>query len=396
MSLSTSLLKAFPIPVFLEMPHVGLEVSPFAIRFIEINHGGGDFRVGRYGEKKLSTAVDFNKPLIEQKELVDALIEIRTKYKLTFIEATLPEEKAYLFSAEVLDGSDQEIRDNLEFHLEENVPLSLDEAIFDYHKIRSSQKNGKVLVTVSTLPQAVVNGFIALFEHCGLTPISFLLEPQALSRSTIKYGDVGTYLLVRLGEKTTGLSIVSEEATQFTSTLNIGSDDFTAAIMKQFNVSHEEAEKIKHEKGFIKSPENNDLFLSLINISSAIKDEIGRIYTYWQSYKKNEESQAAKSRLSEETSEVARVTRPSPFSQITSAGERAPIAKVILSGKDAALIGFREYLATSLKAEVEIANVWINLFSFDEYIPPIDQSEALDYGAVIGVASPNFNKLRPL
>jgi Tfp pilus assembly PilM family ATPase len=64
------------------------------------------------------------------------------------------------------------------------------------------------------------------------------------------------------------------------------------------------------------------------------------------------------------------------------------IQKVILSGKEALTPGFKEYLNQTLKLPIEVGNVWSNLASFDEYVPPIPLALSLNFGAAIGLALP--------
>ena len=117
---------------------------------------------------------------------------------------------------------------------------------------------------------------------------------------------------------------------------------------------------MKKEKGFVKSKENSDLFFALINTASVIKDEIERIYSYWHTH--TERGQVL---------------------------PREKIKKILLLGREASTIGFKEYLSETVRSEIDIGNVWINAFSFDQYIPPIDSCDALNFGAAIGLALPN-------
>jgi Tfp pilus assembly PilM family ATPase len=208
------------------------------------------------------------------------------------------------------------------------------------------------------VPRAVIDDYIALFEKCGMTPVSFLIENQAITRSIISLEDMETYLVVNIGKTKTVLSIVNEQAVQFTSTVNIGGDDFATAIAKENSISKEEAERMIREKGFVRTESNNDFFLSLINVASALRDEIQRVYMYWLSHvDKNGKDPMG------------------PF-------------KILLTGRDSSIIGFREYMALSLKVPVDLANVWINVLSFDQEIPPIDHLDSLNYAIVIGLALP--------
>ncbi len=200
------------------------------------------------------------------------------------MEVSIPEEKAYLFTTEIPNGTVEEVRSHIEFHLEENVPISLADAVFDYHIIKKNNKKGTDFASVSVVPRIVIEDYIDLFEKCGMTPVSFLIENTAITRSIISAEDMSTYLVVNIGSAKTVLSIVSEQAVQFTSTVNIGGADFATAIGKEHSITVEQAIKMIQEKGFSRTESNNDFFLSLINVASALRDEIQRVYMYWLSH----------------------------------------------------------------------------------------------------------------
>ncbi len=333
----------FPPPRFLEMPYIGLNITPSAVRFIEIIKGKAGFEVGSYGEKKFK----------ETTELLPALEELRDKNKIKFVKASLPDDKAYVFNLEVPDASEAEIHAFIEFHLEENIPLALEETIFDYHLI--NPKNA----IVSALPKIVASEYVEILQKANLIPTSFLIDSQAIAKAVVKDGDAGTYLIVHIDYTRTEFSVVSEQYVQFNSTLPVGAENFTAAVSKQFNLSEEEARTMKKEKGFLKSKDNTDLFFALISTASVIKDEIERIYSYWHTH--------------------------TDRGQVVN---REKIKKILLVGKDAAILGFKEYLTESVRTEIDIANVWVNTLNYDEYIPPIEASDALNFATAIGLALP--------
>lgn len=62
------------------------------------------------------------------------------------------------------------------------------------------------------------------------------------------------------------------------------------------------------------------------------------------------------------------------------------IEKIILCGAAAAVPGLADYLASNLKIKTELANVWGNINSFDNYIPPLTFKESLGYATVLGLA----------
>ncbi len=365
--------KHFPTPRYMAMPHVGVDISTTAIRYVELNKTTEGLKLGRFGTQSIPTPLIYSEPLASNKDLVDALKKIQRANRFNFVEVSIPEERAYLFTMEIPDADKETIRNHIEFHLEENVPVALAEAVFDYHVVghtgatsvsgandatsekgtdKNSGKKGVSLASVSVVPREVIEDYISLFEKSGMTPISFLIENQALTKSIIKQSDMSSYLVVNIGQRKTVLSIVSDQTVQFTSTVNIGGDDLTNALAKEYNISKEEAEIMKSQKAFIRNNDNTVLFMSLVNVVSALRDEVQRVCMYWLSHT-----------------------------------ESASL-KILLAGRDSSIIGFREYMALSLKLPVESANVWTNVLSFENEIPPIEYLDSLNYGTVIGLALP--------
>ncbi len=363
MKLSTKLLTYFPTPYFLDMSHVGLDITPSSVKYIELTKESGHLKINKFGSQKLANQISFDDSLVNNKDLQDALTQIQKTQKISFVEVSIPEVKSYLYTTDVPAGDDSGMRANIEMHLEENVPLTLAEAIFEYFPIRADKKTGMVTVAVSVVPYQIVRDYTILLEKSGMTPISFLIENQALSRAVINYDDSSAYLLVQISDKRTILSIVSDHALQFTSSVSIGSADFTDGLMREYCISKEEAEKMKTDPLYENVDlDNNKVFAGMINGLSAIKDETQRVIVYWQSFQ----------------------------DKLKSSGETsgAMIKKIILSGHDSLLPGLREYFSTSLNVEVEVANVWQNVLDLKDTVPDIKFNDSLDFATVIGLALP--------
>lgn len=375
MNLTKSFFKFFPTPRFLRMDHVGVDVSSTAVRFIELKKTavGGAITLGKFGQYPLSTPLPAESLVRSNKELMAILRKMRKENRLSFVEVSIPEEKAYLFTMEVPIGDVESIQNNIEFHLEENVPISLSDAVFDYRVIRENKRTQTLFIAVSVITQAVAEDYVGLFMDAGMTPLSLLIESQAIARAVVKMDDRSSYLVAHLGMTKTVISVVCDGTAQFTSTINIGSDDFTQAIMKEFNISKEDAEKMKREKGFSRSKDDQALFASLINTAASLRDEISRIYFYWQS-----------SLDKMKVGEKAKGAGASAESM-----SKTPIQKIIVTGKDSSIVGFKDYLALSLKLKVDLGDVWTNVLSFEKSIPPIERNESLDYATVIGLSLPS-------
>lgn len=352
----------FPPPRFLEMPAVGLDISDRAVSFIELKRRPGGFGVGQFGRRELPRGAIAAGYVNDKDAVARILRELREQFRLDFVNASLSEEKAYLYKTRIPYVSPREMRGAIEFTLEENVPIPPAEAVFDYTVIQDGAEpsgNG-IVVSVTVLPRAVASAYTELLFTAGITPLSFEIEAQAMCRAVIAQGDRGTYLVANLEDEKTGLFIISGEAVHFTATVAIGAAAISGAPLKPSTapLSATKRGAAYTEKPPVAFPEDAVSLPSLARPVAALRAEISKLTAYWQTH-------------------------------AGGAGEReAAFQKMLLCGGAAALPGFDEYLSRALGMTVETANVWRNAFSFDEYIPPIPFADSLDYAAAVGLALP--------
>jgi hypothetical protein len=210
----------FPTPRFLLLSNTGVAVSEKSAQAVE-------------NKKKLSLKYCAEAPLpkgaissgviLDPAACAKVLQELSDTYKFNYVHATLPEEKAYLFTAELEKVPFKDLRDAVAFIIEENVPLSLAESIFYFDVVGGAADPSKIKVAVSVIAEKEVQLYVNMFESAGITPISFDIESQAIARSVIVRGDVRTHLIVNIGETKTGLYVVEDEVVQFSSTPPLGS-----------------------------------------------------------------------------------------------------------------------------------------------------------------------------
>ncbi|MEK7139924.1 MAG: pilus assembly protein PilM [Patescibacteria group bacterium] len=343
----------FPVPRFLRMPAGGLDITDWRVRFLEFQKGAGGLVLGRYGETHIPSGVIVSGGIKRPDDLRAILTEFRAKHDISFVRVSLPEERAYLTTMDVPDVSPEEIRGAIGFQIEEHVPIAANDAVFDYHVLGPSPADpAKISVAVSVFPESELRGYVDMFSGTGIIPIAFEIEAHAIARALVAEGDGDTHLIFDFGGTRTGISIVSKGIVRFTSTIDVGSAMLTKAIEKSFSVSAAEAEKIKNTRRMAKGGTDREFFAALASSLSVLYDEVNKIYLYWHGH----------------------------------GGKDAKIHDIILCGGGANLHGLPEYFGSSLRTRVSVGNPWVNVNSFDRYIPEIMKNEALGYTSVIGLA----------
>jgi len=350
--------RFFPTPRFLMTPSFGLDISDESLKFVELIPAKNGIRMGRYGERKIPVGIIESGKIKDSKRLEQVLLSLKKEEGFRFVRVSLPEEQVYLFRLRLDKAGLINVREGIELSLEEYIPISAQDAIFDYELINEDSKS--LEVQVASIPKNIIENYLAVFRNSQISVQSFELEAQAISRAIVKKGDLETYMIVDFGQTRTGIFIVSRGIVMFTSTLDVGGMMLTNMIQKNFNVNFEEAEKMKKKFGLQRNTENREMFSVILNIVSVLRDEIVKHFLYWQTHKDEE-------------------------------GKDYPIIKkIILCGGDASLMGLSEYFSISVKNKVEMANVWINIIDTEKYIPEIIFNRSLTFAAALGLALGDF------
>jgi type IV pilus assembly protein PilM len=355
--------RFFPVPKILSTPTVGVDISDNSIRFLKFNATSGNATLEKFGVYSIPEGVISKGEIKNTKALSDVLRKFKEDHKINFVRASLPEEKVYLFETQIPDDvPDKDIRNIVEFKLEDHVPISPKNAVFDYSVIPNHDSHkGHTDIIVAVYPKQIVEQYTSAFEDAGFTVLSFETEAQAIARAIIKEKDDGTYMVVDFGKTKTGISIVRSGILSFTSTIEIEQKSMTEAMMKHLSVSEGEVSRVKDEQGLIKTRGNKELFSVLMKVAESLEYNIDKHYKYWKS-KVNEKGDRVK-----------------------------PIEKIILCGGNSNLAGLPEYLSSSLKIPVERADVWINAPEFGDSVPEISKTESLSYAASVGLALRDTN-----
>jgi len=356
-SLSRHVVRFFPPPRFLSMAGVGLDISDTHIYFIELNKQGPKRMLLRYGCTPLPKGVFQNGELVNPTLLKETLQTFQAAHGFHFAHVSLPEPKGYLYQTLIPSVRTRgELESAISFTLEENVPLAPQEASFSYVPLRLDSRGKSLSVSVSVYARKIIDEYSDLLQASSITPLSFELDLRAASSACVKKGDARPYMLVHISRNRTGIAIISQGIAVYAASVSVGSDTLTSAVAKYFSVSMEEAEKIKRERGFAKERNNADLFNSLLSTIAVLRDEMIRRRDFWDSVA------AARG------------------------DHHAPLVGIIVSGMDADLPGFADFLGLTMNMSARTASVWQNAFSLNEYIPPMSLQESLEYTTAIGLA----------
>jgi type IV pilus assembly protein PilM len=340
-------------PDYLSIPTAGIDVSASGVKIVTLTESFSGLQLEHYAEKRLSPGVVQNSEVTDRPVIVKTLKEISREFKVRHANITVPESRGYLFEATVPGKTMQEWRVAVEEHLDEYVPLPVQEVRFDI--VPLAAQGDSMHVVGMGYARRVIEETLQNFDDAGITIRAVESEIFALPRAVLPHGDTETVLIVDIGKSTTKLLVVSSRIPRFATTLEVGGHALTLAVQKHFGVTEEEAKRVKAEKGLVVGSESEEYLTAMLSTVSVIRDEIIRRLDYWNS-------------------------------RAGSMAAHAPVSRAVLVGGNATLRGLPEYLGAALKIPVELGDVFKYFAARSEWLPPLDYTESLAYGTAIGLA----------
>jgi len=347
-------LRAFPVPKYLAMPAIGVDISDYAIKFLYLKHHKGEVSLGAHGKVDLPLEAIERGEVKDPATIVKLLKRIRQDHGIAYAHLALPEEHAYLFQMEVPRVTKNEVEDQLEFHLKENVPIGAEEAVFDYNVLRTTKDH--YVLNVSVYPMTIASQYVGVLEDAGFKPLSVEIEGQATARALLPLQESVPTLIIDIGRNDASLSISQNGIVTFTANLETGGDYFSRAIARHLDISFQEAERLKRQHGFTNTQEGLSVYQALVPAMDEFTEAVHKHIMYWQMH----------STTSDESHE--------------------PVERVVLVGGSANTKGVVEYLEAALELPVDVGNVWSNIPGFSHDTPPLHAKESVEYTTSIGLA----------
>lgn len=322
--LLSKLIKLFPVPKILKIDWVGVDVSDESIMLVEIKQNGNRRVLGNYAEKVIPEGVLASGQILDKVKMKEVLVELRRISHTPYVNVSLPEEKSFLFTAEVSGHDHTSLRQSIEFILEENIPIPPSETLFQFDLIEWRGKNqDRALVSVTAIHRKIAEDYCDIFVESGFIPYSTEVEGRPLVRAVIPRGDKKNRIVVNYNERNAGLFLVSDAVIRYTSTIKLSPKD----IPENFKIS-EIADPLEY-----------------------LQKEISMVESYWYSKEPNKK-----------------------------------IDSIIICGRKADDNLMLDKLRKNLGVPVEMANVWVNVCNTAHYVPDIDKDESFKYATAIGLA----------
>lgn len=227
--------KYFPPEKYLKPPHIGISFSDANIKaiFFDKTH------------KKpllkniilpLEKGAIVSGSVVNENEVVSKLSVIRENFDLPFVFFTIPDELAYVFSTSISIASGGDMTESVAFIMEENVPLSLADIVFDFEptKVVQTDAGHDVSVVVAASAKKEIEKFVEVFYKSGFEPVGCVNESQAIANALISKRSGETLSIVHARENRVGIYLVKNNLVRFSTLRTILGEDYKKQFLDEY------------------------------------------------------------------------------------------------------------------------------------------------------------------
>lgn len=267
---------------------VGLKIGSTSLKFVEILHSKGRFKLKNMGVENFSFSEKKDGYVSNVSFVATKIKEIIRRYRLNpkRIVTGVEGESVVVRIIKVPYMKERELREAIRWEAQEHLPYPLDEITLGYHVLRRDligAQGREMSVLIAGVKRQTVDEYLGIFQEAGICPAIIDVNSLALYNVAENMGIAKEGVaLLNIGHRVTNLLILSEGSPFLVRDIKFGGNDVTLFLMKSFNIGYVEAENLK--KSYTLSPDNQEKIEQAIRGSMGeFLNEIIRSFEYYAS-----------------------------------------------------------------------------------------------------------------
>ncbi|MCD4782274.1 MAG: type IV pilus assembly protein PilM [Candidatus Eremiobacteraeota bacterium] len=347
----------------------GIDLGTHSVKMAQIIKTSSGFQLTKFAEGPTPALTIKDGQIIDSRALGDTVKAMLANNKMSMdrVVSAVSGQSVVIRPIIMTQMNERELQNAIKFEAERYLPYSVADAQIKGTILRKSvegeEKTMEVLLVAA--PNEMVTTTQEVIKMAGITPLAIDLEPFALVRSAraVLSNEIvnQTIALINLGASSSSINIFKEGILRHNRTITTAGNSFTKAIGQSLNLSFEEAEKIKKEKGVIRvekdatpvAPTTMRIFNVIIPVLNDLVTEIQRSFDFYRARYRGES-----------------------------------VDKILLSGGTAKFKNIDAYMSTELGVPCEVSNPFENIEITD--IPGYTQEELMEIAptlmVVVGLA----------
>ncbi len=267
---------------------IGLDLGSSYIKTVKLKESKGSYELELFDLYPLPPELIVDGSIIDSIRLVDAIKDMVRKAGVKTKDAVISisgHSSVIIKRISLPEMSEEDLSESIKFEAEQYVPFDIEDVNLDFQIIGPKEEPGQMDVILVAVKKDIINEYISVIKEAGLNPIivdidAFALENMYGVNYEIEPGK--NVALLNIGASTINMSILKGGISVFTRDSSMGSNLHTEALQREYNISYENAEKLKRGE-LVENVSSEDAATVIESASEEILSEIVRSFEYYRS-----------------------------------------------------------------------------------------------------------------
>jgi type IV pilus assembly protein PilM len=241
---------------------IGLDIGSSAIKLVELKSVKKGYELKNVGEALLPPEAIVNKVINKRDTVVEAISTLidDLRIKTKDVAISISGHSVIIKKVSLPKMTQKELAEAIPWELEQYIPQSIEDVNYDFQVLPGETPEGNMDVLIVAAKKDVTKDYIAVVNEAGLNPVIVDVDVFALENMyELNYTEPDRIVaLVNIGASVINTNILKDGVSIFTRDITTGGNQFTELIQKEFDVSYEEAEKMKRSVGLADAPPELD------------------------------------------------------------------------------------------------------------------------------------------
>ena len=267
---------------------IGLDIGSSYVKIVKLKEAKGSYELELFHMQPLPPELIVDGSIIDSLRLTDSLKEILRASGVKTKNATVSisgHSSVIIKRISLPEMTEEELSESIKFEAEQYVPFDIEDVNLDFQIIGPKEEPGQMDVILVAVKKDIINEYVSVVREAGLNPIivdigSFALENMYGINYEVEPDK--NIALLNIGASTINMIILKNGISVFTRDSSLGSNLHTESLQREFNISYENAEKLKRGES-VENISSADAQAVIETASEEILNEITRSFDYYRS-----------------------------------------------------------------------------------------------------------------
>lgn len=268
---------------------IGLDIGSSYLKVAQVNETKGGYELGLFDLAPLAPDIISDGMITDKASLTGAIKELLKKAGVRGGDAVLGisgHSSVVVKRISMPMMTEEELSISIKYEAEQYIPFDINDVKMDFQILGPKRdEEGQMDVVLVAVKNNVISDYVEVATKSGLKPAVIDVDAFALSNMyEVNYDvlDVRRVALVNVGANDINITVLGDGAPLFTRDSPMGSSQHTVALEKAFDLSRDDAEKVKRGED-LGSLSEEKVDAVMRNASDELYAEIYRSFEYFKS-----------------------------------------------------------------------------------------------------------------